>query len=357
MQKWIRFPATPTALALAALLAAGPALAKPSDQGSQSATATSSTNYANSGATGDMTMEQLRALPREVPILTVPLKAQFVRFFAGKRRVYVPSFSLMITQSGAASAYSGGSGSSDNARQSEIQTTLSGVTDDLGVSLADEAYRDLVTRIQQAGYEVVTTPPPGSPAPIGTTATSFSGQPVYGPRNAPLTPGMPWLKLGGNTGTAFNSLVARGNPAGEDLIVLMPGMGIDYEDMQSSGRHVYGSSAEVGTRLRFHIMGFSGAFFALHSPQPYNAYWNGNFLLENGSGTDEPFAVMTQTGDKSDSRALHTGLALLGVSSRFKVKKIYEVQAEPGRFAALTRAAFQGLNASLVDQIKLAAAK
>jgi hypothetical protein len=304
-----------------------------------------------------MTMEQLRALPREVPALTVPLKGQTVRFFAGKRRIYVPSFSLMITQSGEAKAYAGGSGSSDNARASEIQTTLTGITDDLGVSLAGEAYADLVTRLQQAGYEVVTAPPAGSPALIGTTATSFTGQPVYGPSAAPLTPGMPWLKAGVSTGTSFNSLVGRGNPDGEDLIVLMPGMGIDYESLQSSGSHVYGATAEVGTRLRFHIMGFSGAWFALHSPQPYNAHWNGYFYVENGSGTDEPFAVLTQTGDKSDSRALHTGLALLGVSSRFKQKKIFEAQAEPGRFAALTRAAFQGLNASLVDQIKLAAAK
>ena len=357
MLKWNRFPAMPVALALAAALLAGPGLAKPSDNSSQSATATSSTNYANSSASGGMTMEQLQAMPRELPALTVPLKGQFVRFFAGKRRVYVPSFSLMITQSGEAKAYAGGSGSSDNARVSEIQTTLTGITDDLGVSLAGESYADLITRLQQAGYDVVTAPPAGSPAPIGTTATSFSGQPVYGPRNAPLTPGMPWLKLGGGTGTTFNSLVGRGNPDGEDLIVLLPGMGIDYEPLQSSGNRLYGATAEVGTRLRFHIIGFSGALFALHSPQPYNAHWNGNFLLENGSGTDEPFAVLVQTGDKSDSRALHTGLALLGVSSRFKQKKIYEAQAEPGRFAALTRAAFQGLNASLVDQIKLAAAK
>ena len=345
------------AVAMAAVLVAGPSLAKPDDNSSESATATSSTNYANSSTSGGITMEQLRALPREVSAFTVPLKAQTVRFFAGKRRVYVPSFSLMITQSGAARAYAGGSGSSDNARASEIQTTLTGITDDLGVSLAGEAYADLISRLKEAGYEVVTAPPAGSPAPIGTTAKSFSGQPLYGPSAAPLTPGMPWLKAGVTTGTTFNSLVGRGNPDGEDLIVLMPGMGIDYESLQSSGNHIYGATAQVGTRLRFHIMGFSGAWFALHSPQPYNAAWNGYFYVENGAGTDEPFAVLAQTGDKSDSRALHTGLALLGMSSRFKEKKIYEAQAEPGRFAALTRAAFQGLNASLVDQIKQAAAK
>ena len=42
-------------------------------------------------------------------------------------------------------------------------------------------------------------PSPTAGAPIGTTTTSFTGQPVYAPRNAPLTPGMPWLKAGVST--------------------------------------------------------------------------------------------------------------------------------------------------------------
>ena len=335
-----------------AVLALSTATAAPAN--AQSVSGAAGEGYATSAIKNDLTLEQLKAMPREVSPFTVPLKAQLARFFSGKKRIYVPSYALMITRAGEASAYAGGALSRNAGRRTTIQTTLAGVPDELGAQLATEAHADLVARLKAAGYEVLAAPPADAPAPIGPTTKSPTGQTVYGPAGAPLVPGLPWVNS--NVG-AFNKVVGRGSTNGDDLIVLLPGLGIDYERMQSSGTSNYGGHADVGARLRFHVMEQSGAFFSLHSPQPYNSAWSGNFYVEKGAGTDEPFAVLTQTGDKSDSKALHVGLALVGLGSTYKQKKIYEAEADPDRFAALTRAAFKGMNMSLVEQLKESSAR
>jgi hypothetical protein len=48
---------------------------------------------------------------------------------------------------------------------------------------------------------------------------------------------------------------------------------------------------------------------------------------------------------------------MLGGGSMYRQNKIYQATADPGRFAALTRAAFQGLNTSLVAGLQQAATK
>ncbi|HZZ89814.1 MAG TPA: hypothetical protein VFE13_15915 [Caulobacteraceae bacterium] len=322
-------------------------------RGATSVSGTASNNYAASGAHGDLTMDELAALPREVAPFPVPLKMATVRFLAGKKRVYVPSYALMITRAGGATAYSGGGLTSDASRRSSIETHMSGVPDALGTQLATEAYADLIAKLKAAGYEVITQPLPGAPAAKGPTVMSSTHQMVYGPDGAPLTPGLPWVDI---NIMAFNPVVGRNNPNGDDIIVLLPGMGIDYERLSSSGSHAYGTSADVGARLRFHVMGLSGAYVSVHSPAPYNASWSGSFMVDQGAGTDEPFAILVQTGDKSDNKALAASLAMLG-GNMYRQNKIYEAMADPGRFAALTRAAFQGMNASLIAGLQQAAAK
>jgi len=335
------------AAAMAALATAAAA-----QRGGTSVSGTASNNYATSGMKGDLTMQELRALPREVAPFPVALKATSPKFLGGKR-VYVPSYALMITRAGGATAYSGGGLTSDAARRSSIETSLTGVPDALGSQLATEAYADLKAKLSAAGYELV-GPLQNAPAPLGPVAKSSTGQAVYAPAGAPLVPGLPWVNI--NVG-AFNPVVGRNNPNGDDIIVLLPGMGIDYQRLASSGSHAYGTSADVGTRLRFHVMGLSGANTVQHSGPPYNATWASSFLVEQGAGTDEPFALLVQTGDRSDNRALSNGLAMAGFGSIYRQNQIYEAQAEPGRFAALTRAAFQAMNTSIVEQLKQAGAK
>ena len=71
-------------------------------------------------------------------------------------------------------------------------------------------------------------------------------------------------------------------------------------------------------------------------------------------GSPEPFAVMVKAGDRSDSKGLHNALVEAGFGSLYRQSLVYAVEADPGRFAALSRAAFQGYNAALVEEIRRA---
>jgi hypothetical protein len=342
------------AAAGALLMTAGLAQAAEDRTGSTSTHGTASTNYANSRTDGQMSLSDLAAMPKTVEPFPVPLKTFQTRFLKGKTRVYLPSYALTLVRSGKATAYAGGFGSTVNGRRSSITTGLVGVSDELATQLAGEAYADMVKRLKEAGYEVITAEglPPDSPAPLGAQIKGITGQPVYSPPGAPLRPGAPLLPAFSSNIYAYGKFVEA-----TDAIVLQPGLGIDYEWLESSGNHNYSSSATVGARLRFHAVGNSGANIIAKSAPPYRGGWPGSFLVQNGAGTDEPFAIMYEIDDRSDSRLVSNAMALAGFGSMYRQSKVYAVEVDPDRYAALVRAAFQGMNASIIEQMKAAAAK
>lgn len=74
------------------------------------------------------------------------------------------------------------------------------------------------------------------------------------------------------------------------------------------------------------------------------------------SGSDELFGVLVQTEDRSDDVGMHNAFAEAGMGSVYRQSLVYAVEADPGRFAALCRAAFQGFNTALVEEIRRARA-
>ena len=61
--------------------------------------------------------------------------------------------------------------------------------------------------------------------------------------------------------------------------------------------------------------------------------------------------MMFDVDDRSDDVALHNTFAELGLGSMYRQSKYYGVEVDPGRYQALARAAYQGLNAALVSEI------
>jgi hypothetical protein len=65
------------------------------------------------------------------------------------------------------------------------------------------------------------------------------------------------------------------------------------------------------------------------------------------SGADEALGVLFEVDDK----ALSNAFAMAGLGSIYRQSKHYGVEAVPERYAALARAAYEGFNATLVDEI------
>ncbi|HWA62474.1 MAG TPA: hypothetical protein VG939_13920 [Caulobacteraceae bacterium] len=335
----------------AAAAAAGGAAAK--DRGSTSASGTASANYATSGTAGEMSLRDIAALPRSVPPFDIQLKGANAKFFKDRTRVALATYGVALVRSGQASAYAGGFGSSMTARRSTIMTGLVGVSDALGGQIAEEAYADLGRRLTEAGYELVANADVQASAvsqvgALPSPTKGVNGCSVYGPAAAPLRAGTFFTSALGGLG-AFAPM----GRAAEALnaIILTPSLGLDYEWLQSSGSHTYGSSARVGAQLRFHALQNSGTQFVLTPPPPYKGGWQGSFLMPQGSGTDEPFAVLDEVDDRSDNAALSAAFALAGLGNMYRQKKIYAVEVAPERYLALARAAYQGLNAAIVAEL------
>jgi len=343
-----------SAALLTALLMTGSAQAQ---QGSQGASGMVGASYAGSSQKGAADLQAIAALPTDgLTPFPVKLKATAARHFS--KRIAIPTYSFMLVRSGHSTAYAGGAGSMMMGRRTTIDTALVGISDEMAQTWAQDAYDDLVAQLARAGFEVIpaaevaanpdiqkvaAVPSPALTAPPQTTQK----QPVYGPAAAPLRQDAWFLSLRPNAyGDASKSL---------DAVILLPGLSVDYERIASSGTKNWSANASVDANLRFHAVENSGASFALQPPAPYRGTWIGMFVMPEGSGTDAPFGVMDQTGDKSDNVALHTALALSGLGNTFKQKKVYAVTVDPGRYGALVRCAYQGFNAALVAEIVKAA--
>ena len=111
------------------------------------------------------------------------------------------------------------------------------------------------------------------------------------------------------------------------------------------------ASASINADVRFHLLGGSGALVTVTPPPPYRGGWGASYLMPNNYGSAEPFAIMYEIDDKSDSKGIHNALALAGIGDIYRQSKYYAVEADPGRYAALVRAAYRGINAAIVAEM------
>ncbi|OYW92107.1 MAG: hypothetical protein B7Z13_10835 [Caulobacterales bacterium 32-67-6] len=136
-----------------------------------------------------------------------------------------------------------------------------------------------------------------------------------------------------------------------DAIIITPRVLVDYIDMESTGRRTYSGSASVEADLRFGINPVSKVDFV----------WGNNnggampgWFTTKGAYTPQPFGILAQTADRSDSIATHNALVSIGFGSVYRQSLVYDAEVSPKRYAALSRAAVQGFNAALVAEIRKA---
>ena len=316
-------------------------------------------SYAGSQEGGFASLGQIGMLPKVMPSLPLRLKPWNPKVSTKRPRILVPTYALALVRSGKTSAFAGGAGSEMAARRTSLSTALVGVSDTLAEQLAQEAYDDLVARLTAAGFDVVTpdevaaTPEAGRLELVGTRTRGINGMSVYGPRSAPLRSGHPYTSAVLSSSRAAIALTDMSIET--DALVLTPQLALDYQQLESTGRRTYVGSAQVGAKVWFDVLSGSGANFMVGGSRkglgsgPY-----GGFLLDGNHGSTEPFGIMYEVDDRSDSVALSNAFATAGLGSLYRQSQVYAVEVSPDRYAALVRAAFQGLNISIVAELKKA---
>ncbi len=323
-------------------------------------------SFSSDTSAGPLTLDAIAVLPADLPPIPVTFKVMNDTILGAKPRVAIPSYSIAFFRTGEVRASAGGFGSANVQRSSKIETYLSGIDDAALTALADEAYQDLVSRLAAAGIEMVpadqlmATPEfqklkrldkvTGAKGKIDGRAekgwTIHGGGPVGASSGMSFnpTPMAGFAMIGAN-----NALFKVGKAV--DAVMIAPQLGIDYSDMESSGSKIWGGSASVSTETRFAINMRSKVTTAYGIGPAGNI---GDLHLEEAIGTAEPFAVLQHTKDGSDSAALSTAFALMGLSNMYAQRNTYAVQVAPERYKALVRAAYAGFNQAIVDEIKKA---
>jgi len=315
-------------------------------------------SYVGSQEQGFANLGQIGMLPRVVPAMALRLKPWNPKVSAKRPRILVPTYALALVRTGKVSAFGGGAGSQMAGRRTSITTALVGVDDLLPEQLAEEAYQDLVSRLKAAGFDVV-SPEEIAASPeierlqlVGQGTKGVSGMSVYGPRSAPLRTGHPYTSA--TLSSSRSAIVFSDMSAELDALVLTPQLALDYQLLEGTGQRTYVGSAQVEAKVWFNVLSGSGAHFVYGQRKGLGSGPYGGFLMDGHHGSAEPFGIMYEVDDRSDSVALSNAFATAGLGSLYRQSQIYAVEVSPERYAALVRAAFQGLNMSIVAELKKA---
>ncbi|MDO8409650.1 MAG: hypothetical protein Q7S93_06275 [Phenylobacterium sp.] len=348
-----------------------PAGAPPAQDASSGRTGSTSVSgavgrfYVGAEAGGRVSLAQLDMMPTHAPPLPVALQGHSTRFLANRSKIAIPGYTLAFVQGASASAFGGGAGLDPSQRRTQIATRLVGLTDEMARDLADEAYADLVRQLEAAGFQVVD--------PVAQLASEqmqglarysarFGGQGiidgratkawvVYGPTGLPPIKGHAF-ETGMGAVAASGALMRFGRASRDlDAIIISPRLLLDYIDMESTGRRTYSGSASVDAELRFGINPTSRVDFVWGNDS--GGAMPGWFTTK-GAFTPQPFGILAQTADRSDSVATHNALVSVGFGSIYRQSLVYDAEVSPKRYAALSRAAIQGFNTALVAEIRKA---
>lgn len=322
-------------------------------------------SYAGSQSAGRVSLAQLDMMPDMAAPLAVALQGHATRYLANRPKIAIPGYTLAFVHGASASAFAAGAGTQSVQRRTEIATRLVGLTDDMARDLADAAYADLVSQLEAAGFEVVdlaTLQASEQVARLARHTEPFGGKGVidsratkawiaYGPRALPPIKGHAF-ETGMGAIAASGTLMTIGRASRDlDAIFITPRLLIDYIDMDSTGQRTYRGSGSVDAELRFGVNPTSHVDFV----------WGNNsggampgWFSTKGAYTPQPFGILAQTADRSDSIATHNALVSIGFGSIYRQSLVYDAEISPKRYAALSRAAFQGFNAALVSEIRKA---
>jgi hypothetical protein len=328
--------------------------------GATSVTGAVGRSYAGSQTGGLVSLAQLDLMPAAVAPLPVKLDGYGVKHVRLRPKVAVPHYGLAFAQATKSSASAAGAGSDITPRRTTIATRLYGFTDEMGERLAEEAYKDLVDRLAAAGFDVVPAEAvaangrldaiPRHQGPYRAT-NAWSGWSVYGPRALPLIKGYS-TEQGMAAMASSGALLALGQVSKElDAVLLLPRLQIDYAAVEGTGHRNFVGNANVEVQLRFSLNPWSRTDYVAGNEK--GGAMPGAWTTK-GAGADEPFAILVKADDRSDSVSLHNAFATAGFGSIYRQSLVYDAEISPKRFAALTRAAYQGYNAALVAELKRA---
>ncbi|MCG9917618.1 MAG: hypothetical protein MH112_14835 [Phenylobacterium sp.] len=346
----------------------GTAPAKDASSGRTGSTSVSGAvgrTYAGADASGRVSLAQLDMMPDHAPPFSVALQGHATRYLANRPKIIISGYTLAFVQGATASAFGGGTGLDTSQRRTQIATRLVGLTDTMAQDMADAAYGDLVAQLRAAGFEVLD--PAGFQASEQMSGVARYSAPVggqgiidsratkawvaYGPRALPLIKGHAF-ETGMGAVAASGALMRFGRASRDlDAVIISPRLLLDYVDMESTGQRTYSGSASVDAELRFGINPISKVDFV----------WGNNgggampgWFTTKGVFTPQPFGILAQTADRSDSIATHNALVSIGFGSVYRQSLVYDAEVSPKRYAALSRAAYQGFNAALVAEIRKA---
>ncbi len=315
-------------------------------------------SYVGSQEDGFASLGQIAMLPRVVPAMALRLKPWNPKVSTKRPRILVPTYALALIRTGKVSAFAGGAGSEMAPRRTSIATALVGVDDALAERLAQEAYDDLVMRLKAAGFDVVApeeiaaSPEIGRLQVVGQRTRGQGGMSVYGPLSAPLRAGHPYTAA--PLSSSKSAIVFSDMSAELDALVLTPQMALDYQWLESTGRRTYVGSAQVEAKVWFSVQSGSGANFVYGQRKGLGSGPYGGFLMDGHHGSTEPFGIMYEVDDRSDNVAISNAFANAGLGSLYRQSQVYAIEVAPERYAALVRAAFQGLNMSIVAELRKA---
>jgi hypothetical protein len=315
-------------------------------------------SYAGSQEKGSTSLASIAMLPKTVAAFPVTLDGAYAKYLKNRPKIAIPAYALGLQRDSSITASAAGKGSDITPRRTTITSHLANVSDDLGGQLAQEAYDDLVAKLTAAGFEVV-TPEAMAAAPhiqslgrYGGPMTA-QGYTVYAPAKAPLIKGYAF-ETGMASLAASGSLIGMGKASQElDAVIITPQLMLNHIGMGGTGQRNFVGSASVDARLHFVLTQQSIVPFVWGNDR--GGAMPGVFRVKP-SGTEELFGVMVQTEDRSDDAGMANAFAEAGVTPVYRQSLVYAVEADPGRFAALCRAAFQGFNTALVEEIRRARA-
>ncbi len=355
------------ALALPALLLAGGISVSAFAEGQKVESLTAGSYSVSEGEKG-MGLDQIRALPTEVAPFPVDFKVTNGKYLKVRPKILVPSYGVAYIVSAEARASGAGFGSANVNRAIRYNTGLVGIDEALMKQWTNEAHADFVDRLTKAGFEVVPIEAMRADADYGRIklvegnrsqnaqiidGRAKKGWILLGADKAPLIKGQ-FLETGFGMMAAISSMSAVQNTGVDlDATTVHPLLVLDYIGIESSGKKMFSGRANISAETDFAIHPVSKTDFAYKAVRMGGAAggFGGSFTLPDGYSSGEPFGILREVDDKSDSVALHTAMALIGLSNTFTQRKVLAVEAVPERYGALVKAAYQGYNQAIVDGI------
>lgn len=315
-------------------------------------------SYAGSSEKDQASLAQIALLPKAVPAMALSFNVSGGKYLKNRPRIAVAGYTFAMQRAAEVSASAAGAGSDITPRRTTLTARLDGVPEAVSARLAQEAYDDLISRLKAAGYDVVTAQEAATAPHIQSLGryagpVSTNGSTAYGPQSAPLIKGHAF-ETGFAAIAASGALLNIGQASKElDAVVLTPKLMLSVVNMGGTGQRNYVGSASVSAKVRFTVSPVSRVDFVWGNDR--GGAMPGTMTFK-GAGTDERFGVLVKTEDRSDDPSISNAFAEAGMGSVYRQSLVYSLEADPDRFAALCRSAFQGFNTALVAEIQRARA-